>query len=456
MFGNILYICGMRKKVVLKIPKPRFDLHLPRADGRYSCRMRINYQYQGKHVSVQFGTGFNVDPKHWDKKAARLRHVRGREDYVEQNRQLDTLANIAVAIFREADGEIAPKDFLKELHYRTGNRQRPGSDRPAKMPTASNLFEFIEQFIEQQQRKADAKRDTWKKFPTAYNHLKDFAADQGKKTLQFDDIDWKFRAEFVEWLYLPPRRLSINTAAKILKNVMQFMRESARLGLHGNRVYEDKGFALRTVKTKNKIRLTFAELRTIAALDLSANARLDRVRDLLIVGSYSGLRFSDWSKVKREQITVEPDGTELLEITTQKTTDHLFIPLLPELKAVLVKYDFKLPKISVQKFDEYVKELLELAIPDAKFMRIYSEGGQVLDEYTEKYKHAGSHCARRSFASNFFEIGIPAAILMQITGHSTERQFFEYIDLDRRSIARQFAREAAKKMATGGHDARSD
>jgi hypothetical protein len=53
--------------------------------------------------------------------------------------------------------------------------------------------------------------------------------------------------------------------------------------------------------------------------------------------------------------------------------------------------------------------------------------------------------ARRSFATNFFLNGIPAAILMQITGHSTEKQFMQYINVDPKANAARFA-ELAKGL----------
>lgn len=74
-------------------------------------------------------------------------------------------------------------------------------------------------------------------------------------------------------------------------------------------------------------------------------------------------------------------------------------------------------------------------------MRIFSEGGKTKQERLEKYKMVSSHCARRSFASNFYDLGIPAFIIMQITGHATEKQFFEYIDLSQKDLAKKFYRK---------------
>lgn len=435
----------MKKPRPPKIPLARFNLKTPNASASL-VYLKFRYWYRGEQQIIVHSTSWNIDPKHWDKKTQRARHIRGKEEYLELNTALDTFQQIAQGIFIEHNyGDISPDDFRKEIEYRTGKAQRPADQK------ATTLFQFIENFIQQQQRRANAKRGTWKKFLTVYNHLQDFAADQGKAELSFEDIDWKFRFQFLEWLYAPPREHAINNAAKIMEVVKQFMRQAKREGLHENTTFEDAGFGVKRVKVKNKVRLTFQELASLLELDLSDNTRLERVRDLFIVGAYTGLRFSDWSKVKRDQIITEPDGTQLLEILTGKDRDHLFIPLLPELKKVLEKYSFELPEMSVQEFNRIIKEVCRLAIADSRFLRIYSEGGKVQDEMIGKWEKASSHAARRSFATNFWEMGIPASILMQITGHSTEKQFFEYIDVDKRTVARQFAREVARKMATGGH-----
>lgn len=70
-----------------------------------------------------------------------------------------------------------------------------------------------------------------------------------------------------------------------------------------------------------------------------------------------------------------------------------------------------------------------------------SVGGQIQEVVKKKYQLAQSHMARRSFATNFYQLGIPAAHLMLITGHSTEKQFFEYINLDKIQNAKTVAKQ---------------
>lgn len=428
-----------------KVPKVRFNLkNATRSETlvvlvfRYNRPDKLDYKTgKPENIKMVYSTGEKIKPKHWDIVRGRARHIRGVLEYVEMNKRLDKLASIVQRIFMDNNfGAISVEDFKEAIEQASGNYIEPEEE---KMP----FFEFIEEFIEQEKTKPNAKRGTWKKYVTVFNHLKDFANEIGNPELNYQDITWQLRKDFLNWLYSPPRNHAINNAQKILHNVKRFMKEAHRAGLHDNAIYLEPGFGLKRVKVKNKVRLSFDELEALSVkLDLSDKPRLERIRDLFIVGCYTGLHFSDWHKIGRDQIIVD-DGAELLELMTQKTSEPIVIPLLPELKEVLNKYDYRLPRITIQKFNEYIKEVCQLAISDSKFFRIYSESGKVHSEKIEKWKKVSSHAARRSFATNFWELGIPAPVLMQITGHSTEKQFFEYIDVNQYEVAKRFAREVA-------------
>jgi integrase len=60
-----------------------------------------------------------------------------------------------------------------------------------------------------------------------------------------------------------------------------------------------------------------------------------------------------------------------------------------------------------------------------------------IGEY-EKWRLIGTHVCRRSFASNYYN-KIPTGLLMQITGHSTEKMFLKYIGKENIDHAQQIA-----------------
>lgn len=392
------------------------------------------YRYNAR--TLVYAIGETVEIKYWNTKTSRtVFNKKYGQKYIDINQKLNELQSAAIEIYK-TNNNISIEDFKLELDYINGKKKRPSDD-----DDKISLMDFIQNYIDERQNENNPQRGTWKKFITLQSHLSDFAKD--KNELNWNDINWKFRSDFINWLYAPPRNHSQNTASKIIKNLKQVLNEATKRKINTNLTFKEAGFSIQTVKTKNKIRLTFNEINQLMQHNYKRMA-LERTRDLLVVGCFTGLRYSDWSKVNKSNVITD-QGIELLEVMTEKTNTVVVIPFLPELKQILEKYDYKLPKLSLIKFNAQVKEVIKEAGIDNKFMRIYSKAGQIKTERIEKWQKASSHAARRSFATNFYDLGIPVILLMQITGHTTEKQFFEYIDVNQYEMAKKFAREVMLK-----------
>ena len=111
-------------------------------------------------------------------------------------------------------------------------------------------------------------------------------------------------------------------------------------------------------------------------------------------------------------------------------------------------------KISLQKFNKYIKEVCNLSglteltegykleVDDLKQRR------KVFGKYP-KWELMASHSLRRSFASNYYK-RISTPVLMAITGHSRESDFLKYINkqVDKDDNAKLFAMQYAQMMQT--------
>jgi len=417
------------------VPVPRFYLEPPNPDGECVIIMKLSY----RGLRLVYSTGFKIDPKLWDQSKGRAdTSKRTKANIYQLNKHLDNISQVIQDIYVEFNyGDISRKLYKLEISYRLGFVDRPKE-------TGKTLFTFVPAFLLEANEKNNLHRRTCQKYESVFNHLQQYAKDK-KATLDFADINWDFRNDFEQWLYDEPREFSQNNAAKIFSVVKMFLREAHRRGLHDNLVFTDNGFGVKRTKTKNKVRFTFDELAALLSYDFSQAPRLERVRDTFILGAYTGLRFSDWHKISKENIITEADGEQYLNVVTQKTKTGVTIYIGKELKQVLERYDYSPPlsssdgTISPQKFNDYLKEVVKIVLPESKYQAIFSEGGQTKYETRFKWERASSHAARRSFATNYYETGKFAAIdLMLITGHATEKQFFEYIDIDQRRSAMRF------------------
>ena len=172
-----------------------------------------------------------------------------------------------------------------------------------------------------------------------------------------------------------------------------------------------------------------SEIQRIFDFDLTHNEKLDRVRDLFIIGLWSGLRISDFTKIKKENLK---DG--LIEIEkVQKSGLPIIIPIHPQVEQIISKYNGGLPRsISHQKFNEYLKELCKLVginemIKGAKAVRT-EHGMRKVTGTFPKYEIISSHTCRRSFATNNYG-KFSNAEIMAVTGHKSEAVFLKYIKI---------------------------
>ena len=169
---------------------------------------------------------------------------------------------------------------------------------------------------------------------------------------------------------------------------------------------------------------------------------MDKVRDLFIIGCNTGLRFSDYT-------TIQPDDIQgdRLRIVTQKTNAKVIIPLMPDAKAILQKYNFQLPKaISNQKFNENLKKIAEEAGLKENVITHITKGGVNESKKQFKYELCTSHVARRSFATNYYKMGVDTLQIMAITGHKTEKDFLKYIKVTGEEKADLFEKSVNEKQ----------
>lgn len=406
------------------IPKVRFTLFSTK-EPKSPTYINLYFHYHGKRL--KYYVGEKVCPEAWDFTKQRARANAKYPENTDVNITLNDLEKHTVAIYRETNfGQIEPDAFRAELDKRMG--YAPG---PNDQPKAPALFDFIPAYIEEKKAGLPATR---RKIQSIFHHLKQYAQERARN-LDYSGIDHAFFADFKAWLHAPPRNHSTNHAAKVVSVLKQFMREAQRRGYHAKTDYQ--GFAIKKTKT-TKIALSFDELEQLYVLDLSGNTRLEKVRDLFLIGAYTGLRFSDFTRIRPEHIEQAGDKT-ILTITTQKTGETVSIPLLPIPAALLSKYDYRTPGISNQKMNDYLKELGQLAGMTGKMFVTNTAGGKRNEQILEKWEKLTTHVARRSFATNFYRDGVPAAVLMKITGHTTERQFMQYIAIDGKMNALHFA-----------------
>jgi integrase len=170
------------------------------------------------------------------------------------------------------------------------------------------------------------------------------------------------------------------------------------------------------------------------------NPKHDRVRDSFVFACLTGLRISDWNSLTRANIV----GDRLIR-KIQKTGKQIELPLLPEAMGILKKYEHQykaLPKISAQKFNDYIKEACkEVGINAPVEVEPIRKGEAKL--VFPKYKLIGSHVARKTFVSGMVKRGFQIELIMEFATISDHRTLKRYLYLDN-----DYKREQLKKFGS--------
>ena len=373
---------------------------------------------------LRFSPGIVVDKEVWDKKKQRLgglANLKGAHA-AKVNKKLDEYAEFALSAYVK-DPTISAAELKKKL---INKRDGIKDGVPAE---ALTTLEGFAQYLVQWRKDNNKKERANNNLQTVANEISNFAIYR-EKPIAWDEVNLTFATELKTWLERPERDLAHNQICNIFDRVRYFMREASsepgRLRYHNNPAYELSAFKL---KEEDPYRQHFSEeeLEQFLRHDFSGRPALERVRDMFVLNCYTGLRRGDAKRVDRTHVVTTGDGKQKIKIWNEKTNKFVYIPLFPIAKQLLEKYNYSLPVVEDQYYNRALKEAAELAGLTTEAYHTETRAGRRRRLHFRKCDKISSHDARRSFATNFFEMGFPSALLMQITGHVTEKQFIKYI-----------------------------
>ena len=110
------------------------------------------------------------------------------------------------------------------------------------------------------------------------------------------------------------------------------------------------------------------------------------------------------------------------------------IPCSPKIKAILERNNGRAPKMADQVFNREIKNVCrKVGITDVIQVPISTRRKKGWDDNkaVEKWEMVSSHSFRRSGASALYRSGVPARVVRYLTGHTTDKQLFKYIKIDK-------------------------
>lgn len=405
--------------------------------------------YFSRTQRLSYPTGLKCDPKIWDKKKQEVKNLVTATSKDVINKALrDLKSDVEEWLTKQKVTKTEPT--RESLRAFLDSKTKPEKPSLPRLSTyAGEVDAFFSDFINKADRRTDPKtgrklgQATLYSYDRAFEYLKEFEKQKGQ-LLKFSDIGLMFYQDYMA--FLQAKGLSTNSCGREIKTLKVFFNEAVIQGKDLNREYFKKGVFKVTKEEADNISLTEAELRRLYALKLD-NPTLDRVRDVFLVGCYTGLRYSDYSTLSSLNI-----HGEMIRLRMKKTDGDVSIPLHPVVKAIFEKYGGTLPKsrrtgkpITSQKFNQYLQKVCNTVMDDGKpcifgtESKRITKGGVRLFKTLQRADMVSSHTARRTFATLNYLKGVRASVLMRITGHKTESAFRKYIKVTNDQSAQEMA-----------------
>jgi integrase len=337
---------------------------------------------------------------------------------------------------KEAETAIAEKNRIDQEAERKAIEERERCENGV-VNCCDRLVKGIKTgeitFIRKQKvtKYSDASVKRWTAFQKVLN------AYYKENPFDWEDIDDTFYLRWTNYLrksgYMEMTIAKLSASLKHL--VIYFRGKDAAQSIH-------KSFDVDKTLKVAEIFLTKEELQ--ALYDMKLSGLKEQVRDLFLIGCYSVQRFSDYSRITKENLSVSPSGNKVIRFKQKKTGVEAPIPILDDnMIKILEKYDYNVPQISDVVFNRYLKDVCEelsatvpsLAV-EVKTALKQSErkdiDGYKLNEdgtiMRPRYECVSSHTARRTAITLMFLSGrYTIRQIMFLSGHKTETQCIEYI-----------------------------
>ncbi len=391
-------------------------------------------------------TGVSIERKQWDFKRQFIIPQVGRlstSSKAKKLRELELSILELIDEYKYGKPKISFIEFEKRLHMLIDN-PRARSNRPKQLgtdPSSDSIEVFMDLFIKHSEEGIRLSPSRKKlKTSTLYS----FKATKKLllKYLSLNDLNLKlgdFNQSHLDGLsnyLIEIEGWSLNTHAKLMMDLLQVFKYAVKLKRLPVTFLAELTFDTRREET-DSIYLTEDEILQLLEIKEFDDPEHELVRDVFVIGCFTGMRFSDLSVLDPSAIR-----DNRLSFIQAKTGAKVTIPIHPIVNTILAKYKYVLPEVPPNnKFNAIIKKvgekLQKLHVP---FTKQITYNREQLEVVRMKYDFLQTHTARRSFCSNEYLKGTDTMIIMAISGHKSHKSFMRYIKVSNEQFADKMAK----------------
>lgn len=363
-------------------------------------------------VRAEVFTNIYVFPDEWDNENKQI---------IGNDTEIRLSSNRLTSIQLEAEklidgychrGEFLSVQVAKETLENILNEDKPHQKQQKKIPT---FLEALQLYIQAQKLNIGKPKvdggiveETFKTYLYRQKRIKEFLVAVHLSGVRPESVNKELIAKFTAWARDPKQAFEhshINKHIKLFKTVSRFAFES-----HISPQNSLLGLRIKEVKKAN-VFLSMVDLRKIMSHSFASN-RLQEVADIFIVQCYTGFSYIDLMQFDvLKHLKRLDDGSVWIKYEREKSEIRALLPLFSEVSRILKKYDGKLPHITNQKYNAYIKEVAEIVGIE---------------------KHLTTHMARKSCGTITLNAGFSLESVSRMLGHAsiktTEKLYAEVLE----------------------------
>ena len=404
-----------------------FSLARPKAI-RSSIRVKVSVS----GVSIFLYTGRSIETCHWDNKKCFVRSYVGRTTtsrIIMRLKELEVAMLEVVDEYKNGKPKISFLQLQEKLQALIDNPLTKFNKNAANgVINQETLTGFAEQFIADCEsgvrlspKRQKLKASAISSYRTTLGLLTKFQTNCDN-VLYLNDFNQQDIDRFSDFMIIE-EEYAMNTHSKVMMDTMQFFKYALKLKKIPPAKLVELEFDTRREDT-DSIYLTESEILELMKVSDFESPIHEYVRDVFVIGCFTGMRFSDYSVIDPTSIR-----NNRLEIVQKKTGNKVTIPIHPEVVKILEKYNYLLPQVPPNnEFNRIIKIVGEkLPSLHTPFTKQITYGRELKELVALKYTYLQTHTARRSFCSNEYLKGTDPMIIMAISGHKSHKSFIRYI-----------------------------
>lgn len=413
--------------------------HLKNKKSKEETGVNICKRLNGK--MFKYSTGLKVRPKYWDTEKKKV--LKGEIDYLNKNQFLKNLNTKfdSIVLSLKVTGDLSHENIREQLDEFIGRVRKTADAKPEKFEEIWR-DKWMVSLMKSRGEKTVAKKGY------VLNSLQDFHRDT-KYPLTLNSINRMFAEKYKEWAlaatklngdYRYTKDNSIHKNISITKEFMKWANGAnytSNIDYTNIKGYNEEYYAPFALSHDDINELMHIDFDTLDLDEFGirpcnhskTKLALEKTRDAFVFRSLCGIRFSDYHTLTPLKLQ---EGT--IKLVTHKTSTQIQLPLHDYAKQLLIKHDYKVPKLKNQNENRNLKLLGQIVGFDESVVVVYKRGGKKIEEIKKRWELMTTHTARKTFITNCLRAGIDAYLVMEIVGIKKESTFKRYVQVASQDI----------------------